>query len=617
MAEKRRFPMPWEVEVPPELEGWEEMYPPYYLFSEERKDWEGRHFWYRDKIHAADPMPPWDLIFQEAWQMALSQNNTRVYCLPPAQGVAHRIVGCYMYITPVESPSPETVEKKAKVFQERLNYMLEHYPELWPKWLDKFTATGKELQSIVIPEKLPEIEPDELIYPAPRGYYSTYSVIEAYDRVIDLTFKAWQYHWEYLSPCYLAILTFSDVARQLFPGINEADLARFISGVSVSMLRPEEELYKLARMAMDMPKVREILKQDIPAVQKIELLKESPEGRDWLKAYDEKKEPWFYMSCGSGWLHYEGSWITKPDVPFGYLKGYVERLERGEAIERSVEEVQAERDRLVREYTSLIQNEEDRKSFEDLYRTCMRIYPFAEDHIFWVENWFHTILFEKMRQFGRLLTNYQFLNEPEDIFIFNRFEIPVMLEDLVTAWALGEGVPGRAAMWKKKVQRRKEILAAAKQWAEPPALGIPPEEVTEPVTIANWGVTTETVRKWLDAMGGAAGEEEVRELKGFAASAGVAEGRVRICRTLEEVADIQPGEVLVAPYTNPSWSPVFTKIAATVTDIGGMTTHAAIVAREYGVPAVTGTGSATTALKNGDLVRVDGSTGVVTILQRA
>ena len=76
----------------------------------------------------------------------------------------------------------------------------------------------------------------------------------------------------------------------------------------------------------------------------------------------------------------------------------------------------------------------------------------------------------------------------------------------------------------------------------------------------------------------------------------------------------QEGEILVAPVTAPSWGPVFGKIRATVTDIGGMMSHAAIVCREYGLPAVTGTGSASSSIKTGQMLRVDGSTGEVTIL---
>jgi pyruvate, water dikinase len=77
---------------------------------------------------------------------------------------------------------------------------------------------------------------------------------------------------------------------------------------------------------------------------------------------------------------------------------------------------------------------------------------------------------------------------------------------------------------------------------------------------------------------------------------------------------VRPGEILVCTITSPSWAPIFSKIKGTVTDIGGIMSHAAIVSREYGLPAVVGTGTATSRIKTGQMLRVDGSTGVVQIL---
>jgi pyruvate,water dikinase len=85
---------------------------------------------------------------------------------------------------------------------------------------------------------------------------------------------------------------------------------------------------------------------------------------------------------------------------------------------------------------------------------------------------------------------------------------------------------------------------------------------------------------------------------------------------VEQLADVQDGEILVAPFTSTSWTPVFGRIAAAVTDAGGVMCHAAIVAREYGLPAVLGTRSATKQIVTGDLIRVDAANGVVTIIQR-
>jgi pyruvate, water dikinase len=77
---------------------------------------------------------------------------------------------------------------------------------------------------------------------------------------------------------------------------------------------------------------------------------------------------------------------------------------------------------------------------------------------------------------------------------------------------------------------------------------------------------------------------------------------------------VRSGEILVCTITSPAWAPIFSKIKATVTDIGGIMSHAAIVSREYGLPAVVGTGTATSTIKTGQRIKVDGSTGVVQIL---
>jgi pyruvate,water dikinase len=88
----------------------------------------------------------------------------------------------------------------------------------------------------------------------------------------------------------------------------------------------------------------------------------------------------------------------------------------------------------------------------------------------------------------------------------------------------------------------------------------------------------------------------------------------RVLRNAADIGQILDGEILVCPVTNPSWGPVFGRIKAAVSDIGGTMSHAAIVAREYGLPAVVGTGQATKRITTGQRLRVDGNRGVVTIL---
>ena len=106
------------------------------------------------------------------------------------------------------------------------------------------------------------------------------------------------------------------------------------------------------------------------------------------------------------------------------------------------------------------------------------------------------------------------------------------------------------------------------------------------------------------------------DIKGYAGAAGMVEGTVRVLRNPSEAADLQPGEILVTTATNIGWTMVFAKAAAIITDIGAPLSHAAIVAREFGIPAVVGCGNATELLSTGDRVRVDGSTGVVEVIFR-
>ncbi|MGD9318060.1 MAG: PEP-utilizing enzyme, partial [Anaerolineae bacterium] len=106
-------------------------------------------------------------------------------------------------------------------------------------------------------------------------------------------------------------------------------------------------------------------------------------------------------------------------------------------------------------------------------------------------------------------------------------------------------------------------------------------------------------------------------LTGFAGAAGRVEGQVRRLDHFEDGAQLQPGEILVTAMTNVGWTPLFPRAAAVVTDVGAPLSHAAIVARELGIPAVVGCVDATTRLRTGDRIRVDGGQGVVEILETA
>jgi pyruvate,water dikinase len=301
------------------------------------------------------------------------------------------------------------------------------------------------------------------------------------------------------------------------------------------------------------------------------------------------------------------------NVPLSGIATYISKLKQGVNIERPTEKVCAERDRITAEYRGLIEKEEDRKQFDELLGCARTVFPYVENHLFYVEHWFHSVFWNKMREVGAILTENGVIKDVEDVWLLRRDEIKQALWDIVTAWATG--VPPRGtATWPAEVEWRKGVMAKFAEWSPPPAIGTAPEVIQEPFTIVLWGVTNTSLADWA-AVAEAKDPGDVKEFKGFAGSPGLVEGKARVCRTVAEVGQLQEGEILVAPTTSPSWAPAFAKIKACVTDVGGVMSHAAIVCREYGMPAVVGTGHATKIIQSGMHIRVDGSSGVITIVR--
>jgi phosphohistidine swiveling domain-containing protein len=112
----------------------------------------------------------------------------------------------------------------------------------------------------------------------------------------------------------------------------------------------------------------------------------------------------------------------------------------------------------------------------------------------------------------------------------------------------------------------------------------------------------------------AAGQPDASRIVGKPVSGGLVEGYVRVVRRLEEAESLEPGEILVSPITDVGWTPYFAIVAGLVTDVGSAVSHGAVVAREFGLPAVLNTRNGTRMLKTGDRVRLDGDRGVVEIL---
>jgi pyruvate,water dikinase len=406
---------------------------------------------------------------------------------------------------------------------------------------------------------------------------------------------------------YAAYLNFFQFCKQAFPGITDQTLAHMLSGTETMYLRPDAELRKLARLAIDLGIGDRVSMPGEPG-QTLSSLQGDPRGQQWLEALQAVREPWFNLSTGNGLYHHHRSWNDDLRVPFKAMAGYIARLQRGESIDRPVAEIAERKERITAEYRALLQSDADRQAFDQNLGLARTVATFIEDHAFIIHDWYHSVEWNKVREFGTFLQGVRFLDAVDDLFYLNRWEVPQALFEAVSSWASVTPSRGGNGFWMQRINKRKGIVEALRQWTPLPALGPAPAETNDPIMLMLYGLTTERIQGWLGV-----GEGNANELRGVAASQGQVTGTARVVRSVNELSQVQPDEILVCPLTEPSWSPIFATIKGAVSDIGGIMSHSAIISREYGLPAVVGTGNGTTRIKTGDTITVDGTNGVVTI----
>jgi pyruvate, water dikinase len=582
------------------------MYSHHLVFSQDRRVFDEGRFWFLDSLHYPEPLRPLDAATVELTVVAFNQASARLFAVPPALGVEFRVRAGYVYFSGNSVTDEATIGRRAELFARRGGYYYEHWDQLYARWLQKVERATGELATLGVPD-LPEFE-DEAVVTEGRGWGSSHALLVAYDRLFEGLDRVFQYHFEFLHLGYGAYLAFYELCREVFPDIADQTMAKMVSGIDVVLLRPDAELRRLARRALELG-VADGVKAAGGEEELRAALARSEDGSRWLADFDETKDPWFYFSYGNGLYSHHRSWIDDTTLPIATIGSYIERLEAGDEISLPSEKVVAERDGITAEHRSLLSGDQ-RHAFDERLALARTVFPYVENHNFYIDHRYLTIFWNKVREFGSLLARHGFLEARDDVFYLRHDELRSALEELRLHWSAG-GVgavagPGR---WPPMAARRKAILEAMRGWAAPPALGQAPEEMTDPITIMLWGITTERVQAWLAPPDGVG-----RSLAGVAGSPGKAEGKARVVLSTDQLDQLEEGEVLIAPSTSTSWTPLFSKIPAAVSDIGGVMCHAAIVAREYGLPAVVGVSSATKTIKTGDRIRVDGDAGVVTIL---
>ena len=596
------FPPPSSVKVAPGTEGAQAAYP-YYMQFEPGDD---QRFWFYNSMHFPEPMTVFDMVTAEAAYVALGASNTRVHSLPTTKGIDYRIINGRVYIGGNGVTDPAEIGQRVGEFQQRAFYYYENWERLYAQWKDKMRRLIADAEALPKLE-LPEFEPLENVH-AGKGVAASHTLLETWQKSLEGYFRMWHHHFEFLLLGYGAYMVFFDFCKKAFPEITDQTIARMVAGFEAEIFRPDDEVKRLSRRAIDLGVDHKFVDGMSTDDVLTSLRASGAAGQSWLDELETSRNPWFNVNVGDGFYHYHRSWNDDLSLPFAAIPDYIAKIRAGQNIDRPTEKLMAERQALIEGYRELLGSDEERGAYDQMIALACRVFPYVEGHKFYCEHWYTNLFFNKVREFGGLLAEHGFFDDGEDVFHLSRYEVEQAIVDLMTSW--GNGSPPRGlTRWRPIIAERKAAITTWAAMDSSPALGEVPDIIDDPAIVMLWGITRETLDSWLHQ-----GEGDPNELKGFAASSGVVEGTARVVRSVQDIGKLKQGDILVCQVTNPTWAPVFQKISAAVSDIGGSMSHAAIVAREYGLPAVVGTGRATERIPDGARIRVDGGRGIVTIL---
>ncbi len=369
--------------------------------------------------------------------------------------------------------------------------------------------------------------------------------------------------------------------------------------------KTDEELWKLAISADELGIKKIFL--ETPAESLLEALTGKPEAADWLARFDA-----FINIHGNriSAAHLDvlfPTWKEDPTPVLDTVKSYFQRMDDGWDYYEARRGVRRQRDEAIAAFEQKIAGP-GKDDYRRMLKVGQQVYAYQEDHGFYIDQGSTAALHYVLMSCGRRLHTLGLLQVPEDVFFLNYGELVEVLGDLANNEKIA--VYHHGALVPDLIEERRKFWNEAKTGEAPLTLGNVPDTMTDPVAVKVFGILDDVLHP--------KGEKKVADtLEGFPGAPGVVEGRARVIMDFEDFPSIESGDILVCPSTGTAWTPLFLKISGVVTDTGGMLTHAAIAAREYGIPAVVGTWNATNSIRTGDIVKIDGEAGVVEIVCRA
>jgi pyruvate,water dikinase len=534
------------------------------------------HFWALDAIHFGHGLVPASIRTTEdafSWGTQLAAENIG---LPPGRGLRFRLGGTHVYMSPIDVASGWQIQWRGARFGRFLAQFLDNFEEIW-------TARAAELDAAH--DHFRALDPTALDDAGLRT-----ALADAY----DYHRWAWTIHFELMYPLIANYLGFYHLVGQL--GLDPRQISRYLAGERTSILESDEALWRLAGRARELG-VDGAFATTEPATVKSRLTS-LENGPEWWRELEQFLEVY-------GWRMEENCvintppWIDDPTPVLAALRSFLTQSELHDFAAAQKHALE-ERDRAIEEARGAIGNRADVEQFDAALASCQRA-NFAwwnDHHNPYIDKRAGVPLYRLNLELGRRLADDGELDAPGDVFFVFHEELFHALE--------------RPAEWrrlKSLIPHRRDYHAewAARLPTLPRVVGTVPEQVSDPVLIEVFGLS----QHFLEAVRHA--DEPTLSLSGFPASAGTARGVARVITASSDLAQLQPGEILVCPGTDPEWTAVFGYIKACVCDGGGSLTHAAIISREYGIPCVVGTALATRNIRSGDTIKVDGSAGTVTV----
>jgi len=554
--------------------------PPNFPVTWEQPD-EANLYWELDCMHWPTPVTP--LTGQYIDIFVLCANPVLAAIEFPARMRSRRINTYHYHATAPLPLAEQEMAAQMRRHEAKLDEALRHLDERW-------TTTW-----------LPEIK-DRLAYW--QHFDLAAAALPALVAHLDATLEhikrlAEIHHWvQQLAE--LAPSLFQDLYSDLFSGDAVAtshsekpfEAYRLLQGFDNKTLATTRSLWQLSRQALATLPVRQVL-QTHAATSVLPALEKSPEGQHFLAELRTYLATYGQRSAKV--LNFDApTWLEEPTPIIRLLQGYITQPERD--IDGALAAQAATRERLVAEtrlrlhaYPQPVVDQ-----FEILLKAAQVGVFLSEEHSYWIDYSMTHQVRQVMLEFGRRFAQADVFDTVDDIFYLTLAEVR----------ATAKAVPHPDQ--RRVVAGRQAEMAYFRTIKPPLALGRLPSGPSpdDPLSRAE--------RRFWGAPPPSADKSAV--LYGTAASQGVVRGRAKVVTTLAEAGKVQKGDVLVAQSTQPAWTPLFAIAAAVVTDTGGVLCHAAVVAREYGIPAVVGVGMATPTLRDGQLVEVDGKAGVVRII---